>query len=577
MRSPLLILATLALSQSALASVVVLSNRTGNPIPVRLLAEGGLPQSATLEPGSSRPFFSATPLRAVYSTRQGDRVDPLLADEAYHFVVRPGGAPELRRIGLGSSTDDRVWRSLVKPLADREIGVLLCVDEEEPLREELWKQRLLGRFERAAEVIRAHSGVSLKAIGFARWQSDNRLNDFSESLREFERTVSPPVGAVAIGFSSQYEITRGRRRLGGTRGPFRRHIMLREFSPQISESDRVELLVHEIGHFLGAAHSPEPMSVMRPVLGDRHARRKGYRIGFDPVNTLAIAMVGEEVRQRGVRSFDRLTPERKARLQEVYAVLAKSLPRDPAAKILLSRTGGRLAKSETAVGLEAVVARVVEAISLAAVEAGNGDERANTVIRAAARVASEAPDEYAAKGFLIGIGVGLDKSSTMRSHPRTSVLAVGAETSEDRKLRLRRLGGPTARGRRDTLLHFAVMAALTAATTPEEAELWGLSKEAVDSQGGTGYSFADLAANRAGSRFAQRVLQGTLPLEGLAKHFRVNDFVPPLEGLAEGLPLEEVIEKYGGKNDPRFEAVLDEIDQRIDRLPPYSLLNLGIE
>ena len=104
-----------------------------------------------------------------------------------------------------------------------------------------------------------------------------------------------------------------------------------------------------------------------------------------------------------------------------------------------------------------------------------------------------------------------------------------------------------------------------------EAEAWGLAKEAIDAMGKSGYSFADLAANRAGIRFAERVLAGAAPTAWLAERFSVNDFAPDLAGLPEGLSASEVVDRYGGVGDPRFEALRKEIEARIDRLPPYAL------
>jgi hypothetical protein len=57
----------------------------------------------------------------------------------------------------------------------------------------------------------------------------------------------------------------------------------------------LELLVHELGHFFGAAHSPETNSVMRPLLADKQANSTRFRIGFDPLNALAMNLVTEEM------------------------------------------------------------------------------------------------------------------------------------------------------------------------------------------------------------------------------------------------------------------------------------------
>src|SRR3954465_15283794 len=103
-------------------------------------------------------------------------------------------------------------------------------------------------------------------------------------------------------------MARGRIHMAGTRGPLHAHILVREGSPEINEAERLEFLVHELGHYLGAAHSPELTSVMRPVPGDNRAGTTGFRIEFDPVNTLTMAMVGEEIRRSNVTKVSELQP-----------------------------------------------------------------------------------------------------------------------------------------------------------------------------------------------------------------------------------------------------------------------------
>ena len=90
------------------------------------------------------------------------------------------------------------------------------------------------------------------------------------------------------------------------------HILVREWSATMSEPEREEVLLHEVGHYLGAVHSPDPVSVMRPVLADNQAIRTKFQIGFDPVNTLLINLVSEEIRERRVTSVSELTARHAA-------------------------------------------------------------------------------------------------------------------------------------------------------------------------------------------------------------------------------------------------------------------------
>ena len=68
-------------------------------------------------------------------------------------------------------------------------------------------------------------------------------------------------------------------RAGAGRAPpgeqiFASHILFRDWKGRIDEAERVEQLVHALGHWLGAVDSPDPTSVMRPPSGDFRARRE---------------------------------------------------------------------------------------------------------------------------------------------------------------------------------------------------------------------------------------------------------------------------------------------------------------
>ena len=96
----------------------------------------------------------------------------------------------------------------------------------------------------------------------------------------------------------------------------------------VSEAERLEFLVHEMGHYLGAVHTPDINSVMRPVLGDRRARAKSFRIGFDGPNTLIMNLIVENLRAHPVANLFQLSPEIIGPLATAYGFYARAMPKD---------------------------------------------------------------------------------------------------------------------------------------------------------------------------------------------------------------------------------------------------------
>ena len=83
---------------------------------------------------------------------------------------------------------------------------------------------------------------------------------------------NPGPARLAIGFTGPVRKPARREDMGGTRAPSVRTSSSASGAAKSPSSDELEMLVHELGHFLGAAHSPNNYSVMRPDIGHRHAR-----------------------------------------------------------------------------------------------------------------------------------------------------------------------------------------------------------------------------------------------------------------------------------------------------------------
>lgn len=120
------------------------------------------------------------------------------------------------------------------------------------------------------------------------------------------------------------------------------------------------------------------------------------------------------------------------------------------------------------------------------------------------------------------------------------------------------------RGRADLAQHFLVSAVLTAAAGTPLSNVVGLSKEIDDSRGGSGFSFSDLAADRAGTAFGSLAVAPGNPLQSrVDEPLREEDLMPEVDGLADNMPEPEFLERFGGVGSPAYNRVLAEIDRRI--------------
>ena len=128
-------------------------------------------------------------------------------------------------------------------------------------------------------------------------------------------------------------------------------------------------------------------------------------------------------------------------------------------------------------------------------------------------------------------------------------------------------------GRSDWAQHFSISAALAAVAGTPLADAVGLYKELEDAKGGSGFSFGDLAADRAGTRF------GTLAVATGADQVRLQrrlaagladqDLLPPLRDLPEFLEEAEFKRRFGGVGGAAYKRMAAEIERRVGALALY--------
>ncbi len=469
------------------------------------------------------------------------------------------------------------------------ITVKLLADNKEPTLQRIWEKRYRDRLAAASDVIERCCGVRFKIVAVDTWTSNDDIHDLNQLMEDFMRKVRPEPAQLVIGFTAQFRSLRDDKHIGGARGPFCPYVLIREWGRQVTDPERLEILTHELGHYLGAVHSPEPKSVMRPDLSDRQSRARGFQITFDARNTEVLRVVSEELRKRPLGHLAQLSPEAKERVRPVYQSLAAALPNDPAAPRYLAMLDQSLGVAgDASERVQAVLAgarSAVQAVTDAAADnrllpektgvAGGavrlrGDELAELYVRRAAAAVRQLPQNVGPAAFLLGIGVALDDSPLLPSTPIVGVYWRQIEPQWARTTRVALLGSPTMRGRHDWAQHFAVSAALAVLIGPQNAEAAGVVKEISDSRGGSGFSFADLSADIAGIQFARAVGEGRAPLARLEKGFLVRDFLPDPSGLKEGIAWGDFVESYGFPPDARLTRERESLLKRILAMPGYK-------
>ncbi len=126
----------------------------------------------------------------------------------------------------------------------------------------------------------------------------------------------------------------------------------------------------------------------------------------------------------------------------------------------------------------------------------------------------------------------------------------------------------TLAGREDLPLHYLISATLAAEAGRPLADAIGAYKEVADTRGGSGFSFSDLLADRAGTRLGQRALNQPQALQQrLATISSETELLPALDGLPDGLSGDEFLGRFGGIGAPEYQRMVAEIDRRLGALP----------
>jgi hypothetical protein len=128
-------------------------------------------------------------------------------------------------------------------------------------------------------------------------------------------------------------------------------------------------------------------------------------------------------------------------------------------------------------------------------------------------------------------------------------------------------------GRDDFPQHFIVSAAIAAYAGAPLSDAIGQYKEIDDSRGGSGFSFNDIAADRAGTRFGELAVGTRASAMKLQRQVsagvRDADILPKVSDLPEFMSESEFKRRYGGIGGAAYTSMMADIERRVAALSLY--------
>ena len=126
----------------------------------------------------------------------------------------------------------------------------------------------------------------------------------------------------------------------------------------------------------------------------------------------------------------------------------------------------------------------------------------------------------------------------------------------------------------DLAQHFIGAAALTASVNSQVAQALGEEKEIQDSQIGSGFSFVDLTADKAGTRFGELATVSASSARKLQQRMAAikdyTDFMPDPRELPEQMDAATFKQHYGAVNSAAYKKVSRQIDALIAATPLFK-------
>ncbi len=331
----LLAIAGRAQPQSAEAAVVVFANRTEAAVKFGLRPVWGQSREYSLDPGKVLPVNVPDTVELTYAREAEEVSQPIDPNTVHTFVVKDEKlVVEPIRFSQSPGTGWLYVEGRRGPPSAVVVPVKILADEEHAQAQGDWQSPLRNRLDAASKAIEPYCGVRFQVAGAGTWKSDDEQSDFGRLEAQFRREVAVDPAWLAIGVTGQFQISEEHPLGHADRRPLFAHLLLPKVQGGLSDADQLALLVHELGHFLGAVHSPEETSVMRsPVPQEKEKEKEKVQrlpsgADFDAVNTLVMNLIAEEIRLRRVRDVGQIERNTRRYLAAIYREIGGKVRND---------------------------------------------------------------------------------------------------------------------------------------------------------------------------------------------------------------------------------------------------------
>ena len=325
MRGPLFnffllaVLSFAATPHTVRAGVVVLVNKLESEAQVEIRDGTPQPRAFRIPSGGLVPVFATTSLVVNVRAGSSSLEERAELNTIYELTLR-GDSLVLRQVRVGNLRPG-VWIAPSQKIDQRRvtIPVALFVDDEQPAVREVWEPRLRRQVEEASKFVEWFCGVRFQIVRVGTWTSDNAFQSVESLLDDFRRKVSPDGVLLVLGVSSQLRVA-DNGEFHYPLGLFESHLLIPDVQQTYTAQMQLMTLIHSFGHFLGAVDVTDVSSVMNPAQKTLHAEKEKPDY-FDPLNTLVMNLVADELAFRNVRQVRELSSSTRNYLLGIYRYL----------------------------------------------------------------------------------------------------------------------------------------------------------------------------------------------------------------------------------------------------------------